>query len=86
MSNVFDEAEPANSILPNSPYSYMLHLEDNIPPTLVSVFIAGAGGLGSPVALYLAAAGLGIPVISLDHYRAEVHDRRRGRRAGFWSA
>jgi MoaA/NifB/PqqE/SkfB family radical SAM enzyme len=27
----------------------------------------------------LADAGLGIPVISLDHYRAEVHDRRRGR-------
>jgi MoaA/NifB/PqqE/SkfB family radical SAM enzyme len=28
----------------------------------------------------LAAAGLGVPVISLDHYRAEVHDRRRGRK------
>lgn len=31
-------------------------------------------------------AGLGIPVVSLDHHRAEVHDQRRGRDGAFAEA
>jgi len=40
------------------------------------VFIAGAGGLGSPVSLYLAAAGVGVMRV-VDHERVELSNLNR---------
>jgi adenylyltransferase/sulfurtransferase len=40
------------------------------------VFIAGAGGLGSPISIYLAAAGVGVIKIA-DHDRAELSNLNR---------
>ena len=45
-----------------------------------TVFIAGAGGLGSPASLYLAAAGIGsIRICDLDVIELSLAPRRWGR-------
>lgn len=41
-----------------------------------SLFVAGAGGLGSPIAIYLAAAGIG-RIRMVDHDRAELSNLNR---------
>jgi adenylyltransferase/sulfurtransferase len=53
-----------------------------------SVVVIGAGGLGSPAAMYLAAAGVGrigivdFDIVDLSNLQATDHSRQSGRRHG----
>ena len=51
-------------------------VEGQIKLSQAKVLIIGAGGLGAPVALYLAAAGIGTVGI-LDHDRVEISNLQR---------